>query len=79
VDATISSFTEETDPEVLSVEAARIEIVRLEWAEPFGSFLERHPSSISAEEVALLNQVEPDGVLSEGFAKRVVGGRARER
>ncbi len=75
IESTIRSFAEETSPQVLSVEPARIELVPLSGAEPFDAFAERHPSSIPAERVALLNQVAVGGVLRGAWAKRVVGGR----
>jgi len=75
IEATIRSFREETDTEILSVEPARIQLVQLSGAEPMSAFLERYPSSIPPERVALLNQVGVDGVLQEGPAKRVTGGR----
>jgi len=75
VEAAMGSFREETSASVLGVQPARIEIVRLSGAEPMSAFLERYPSTASDERVALLNQVPVDGVLREGAAKRVVGGR----
>ncbi len=75
IETTIRSFREETNAGILSVEPARIQLVQLSGAEPMSAFLERYPSSIPPERVALLNQVEVDGVLQEGPAKRVTGGR----
>lgn len=75
IEGSIRSFAEETSPAVLSVEPARIDLIRLSGAEPFDAFAERYPSSVPAERVALLNQVQPGGVLRGAYAKRVVGGR----
>ena len=75
IESTIRSFAEETSATVLSVQPARIELVRLSGAEPFDAFAERYPSSVPIERVALLNQVEPGGILRGAWAKRVVGGR----
>jgi len=71
----IRSFAPETSASVLDVQPARLEIVSLVGPEPMAAFLERYPSSAPDAEVALLNQVALDGVLREGSAKRVVGGR----
>lgn len=75
VRSTIGSFRVEADPDVLAAQPARIELVTLRGAEPFDAFIERYPSSIDPERVALLNQVAPGGTLAEGRVKRVVGGR----
>lgn len=71
----VNSFTEVTDPDVLGVQPARLSMVQLSGAEPLSAFLQRYPSSIEDQRVALINQVEVGGTLPQGLVKRVVGGR----
>ncbi len=73
--STVNSFATVTDSDVLNVQPARLNLVELAGAEPMSTFLERYPSSIEDQRVAIINQVRLDGVLPEGLAKRVVGGR----
>jgi predicted Zn-dependent protease len=75
IESTIRSFAEETSPDVLAVQPARIDLVALSGAEPFDAFAERYPSTIPVERVALLNQVDVGGILRGAYAKRVLGGR----
>lgn len=70
-----TSFGRETDPAVLDVAPARIDLVELGAAMDFTTFLARHPSSVDDERVALINQVETGGRLDPGLWKRVIGGR----
>jgi len=74
IGASLRSFERETRPEILQVEAARIRVVEVEEPLRFADFLERFPSSISAERVAILNQVREGEVLEPGLYKQVVGG-----
>ena len=71
----LASFMEETDPAILSVQPRRLEMVSLSQPLPFAQFVDRYPSTVPAEEVALINQILPSESLSaERLAKRVVGG-----
>ncbi|MDT8368849.1 MAG: M48 family metalloprotease [Longimicrobiales bacterium] len=79
VGAALRSFERETRPEMLDVEPARIRIVEVEEPLPFVRFLERYPSSIPAERVALLNQVRETEVLEPGLYKQIVGGVIPQR
>ena len=74
----VGSFAPLTDSNRLNVEARRIEIVPLERAMSFDEFTRRYPSSIDAEELAVLNQIEDASrELAAGTRmKRVVGGPA---
>lgn len=71
----IGSFEPETDQAVLQVEPARIDLVRLPRRMAVTEFYRRYPSSITVEQVALINGVEVDDVLASGLlVKRVTGG-----
>jgi predicted Zn-dependent protease len=69
------SFRRETDPQVLAVEPARIDLVRLERSLSFVDYVARYPSTVERDRVALINQVESGDRLDPGVWKRVVGGR----
>jgi predicted Zn-dependent protease len=73
--ATATSFAPLTDPTALNVQPDRISIVRLASAMSLTEFNRRYPSTISMNELALINQVEdPDAALSAGTSvKRVTG------
>jgi predicted Zn-dependent protease len=71
--ATLGSFREETDPEVLSVTPDRVEIVTLPSAMTAGEFLTRYPSVVDDEVVLSLNRVAESERLPAGSPmKRVV-------
>jgi predicted Zn-dependent protease len=71
--ATIGSFREETDPEILSVTPDRLEIVTLPSAMTAEEFLRRYPSVVDDETVLNLNRVGESERLSAGTPmKRVV-------
>jgi predicted Zn-dependent protease len=72
----IGSFRELSDPAALNVQPARVELVKLDQAMTLAEFNQRYPSTIKAEEVALINGVEgPGATLRAGqLYKRVVGG-----
>jgi len=73
--ATFTSFGELTDPAALNVQPARIELVKLAAPMTVREFHQRHPSTISLEEVALINGVQPGDTLPAGqTVKRVTGG-----
>ena len=72
----VRSFRAERDPEVLGIEPARLEIVRLPSRMTFREFTEAHPSTIEAEKLADLNRRTLDEALEAGtLVKRVTGGR----
>jgi predicted Zn-dependent protease len=68
------SFREETDLRVLAVQPDRLGLVSLDAPLPFGRFVERYPSPVTVEVIALINQIETSSILPRGLAKRVVGG-----
>jgi predicted Zn-dependent protease len=71
----IESFEPETDATVLDVEPARIDLVRLPRRMTVTEFHRRYPSSIPAEQVALINGVAMGDMLASGLLiKRVTGG-----
>lgn len=73
--AAIGSFQRETDPAVLAVEPARIDLVRLPRRMTMVEFHRRYPSSIPVEQVALINGVDVGDTLASGLlVKRVTGG-----
>lgn len=73
--SSMRSFARLTDPEALGVQPKRIEIVRLDQAMTIEQFAQRYPSTVDAQTLSLINDVEEGGVLPAGqYAKRVVGG-----
>ena len=74
--ATLASFRELTDPAVLGVQPARLELVTLDQPMTLEQFHARYPSTIPLEELATLNGLTPGETLPAGrTVKRVVGGR----
>ena len=73
---TIESFRTLTDPQMLNVQPSRIQVVRLDRAMTLDEFNRRYPSTISIEELAIINQVEgPATRLPTGTqVKRVATG-----
>lgn len=75
VSASLFSFRELTDPEVLAVEPWRIEIVRAPREMSFEEFLQEFPSTRSDDMLGTINQLDPGDRIPEGtLLKRVVGG-----
>jgi predicted Zn-dependent protease len=73
----ISSFQQMNDPSILNVQPARIEIVTVPQAMTLAEFNQKYPSSVPIEQVALINELQPDGRIAAGQqVKRVTGGRA---
>lgn len=73
--AALESFERLTDSRYLNVQPKRIEIVRLPRAMTFSEFVERYPSTIDPQTVAILNEVDDSTRLEAGRPmKRVVGG-----
>ena len=71
--STLNSFGPVRDPSVLSVQPNRIEIVRLDRAQTLAEFAQRNKSTISVEQLAVLNHVpSPSTRLDAGMlVKRV--------
>jgi predicted Zn-dependent protease len=73
---TIRSFSELNDRSKLNVQAARVELVKLNRDMTLEQFNAQYPSSIPLEQLAIINEVEdPSAVLPAGsLVKRVTGG-----
>jgi predicted Zn-dependent protease len=73
---TIRSFSQLRDQSKLNVSPARVELVKLSSQMTLEQFNSRYPSSISLQELAIINQLEdPSTPLPAGkIVKRVVGG-----
>ena len=72
----IRSFRPVTDPDVLQVEPARIEIVQIPSRMTLRQFIGRYPSTASDEQISLLNRRTLDESIAGGtLLKRVAGGR----
>jgi predicted Zn-dependent protease len=70
-----STFQSVTDPEVLNIKPARVEIVRVPSEMTLEKFHSTYPSSIPLDQVALINGLQPSSVIPAGtLIKRVVGG-----
>jgi predicted Zn-dependent protease len=71
--ATFGSFDRLTDPQALSIQPMRLDIVTLDRAMTLAEFARRYPSEVAVEELALINQAEPSARFPAGTAvKRVV-------
>ena len=72
----IASFQKETDPAVLAVKPARIQLVTPTRDMSIEEFAKTYPGPASAKELAIINQVEAGGTYKAGVqAKRVVGNK----
>jgi predicted Zn-dependent protease len=72
VDRSLQSFDTVTDPAILNVQPQRISIVQIDRDMTMREFDARYPSGIPLEQIALINQVEPEDVLRKGqLVKRV--------
>ncbi len=68
------SFDQLTDPQKLSVQPLRLQIERVGQSMTLQEFYGRNPSPVSLEELALINQMQPDTPLQAGqLIKRVTG------
>jgi predicted Zn-dependent protease len=74
---TIGSFSELRDASKINVQPARMELVKVPRQMTLEQFNSQYPSSISVEELAIINGVAgPSSVIPAGqTAKRVVGGQ----
>jgi len=72
----IRSFSELRDQSKINVSPARVELVKLNRSMSLEQFNSQYPSSISVEELAIINEIEdPTAALQAGrTVKRVVGG-----
>ena len=76
VSGSIRSFRPLNDARLLDVAPHRIEVMTVPSNMSFAQFLERYPSTVADEEVALANQMDLAGTLTRGQrVKRIVGGR----
>ena len=72
----IASFQKETDPKVLAVKPARIQLVTPGRDLSIEEFAKAYPGPASAKELAIMNQIEPGGTYKAGVqVKRVVGDK----
>jgi predicted Zn-dependent protease len=72
----LESFRSVSDPNVLGVEPARIEIVRIPSRMTLRQFIDRYPSTASDEQIAVINRRTLDESIAGGtLLKRVAGGR----
>ena len=68
-----SSALLDGDPEALSARTSRIRLIRLQEDMTVEQFAEEFPSDAPIETVAMINHVQPGGILKKGqLAKRVV-------
>ena len=71
----IGSFNTLTDPEVLNVQPARLQLVKLTQPMTLDQFNAQYPSSIAADQLALINGVDKGATMQAGQeVKRIVGG-----
>jgi predicted Zn-dependent protease len=74
IGAALTSFARETDPQILGVKAWRIDLVKPERSLSIEEFAKAYPGPVPAQELAILNQIEPGERYAAGVtAKRVVG------
>jgi predicted Zn-dependent protease len=74
VAAAMQTFRPLTDQAALSAQPWHITIVRLDRTMTPQQFAQRYPGPVSADELAIINQVDPDGrYMNQNLAKRVVG------
>src|SRR3954471_17405091 len=72
----IKSFSELKDQSKINVSPAKVELVKLSRSMTLEQFNSQYPSSISVQELAIINEIEdPAGQLQAGrTVKQVVGG-----
>ncbi|MEQ1693067.1 MAG: M48 family metalloprotease, partial [Gemmatimonas sp.] len=75
METAIRSFKALTDPSLLNVQPAKVQLVTLTEVMTGQTFAQRYPSSIAAEQVYIINGIEAATSLPRGMVvKRVVGG-----
>ncbi len=79
--ATINSFDQLRNSAALSVQPAKLELVKLSKEMTLAQFNQEYPSTASIEELAIINELEgPQSSVPRGRTlKRVVGGRTSTR
>jgi predicted Zn-dependent protease len=70
----MGSFQTLSDSGALSVQPAKLKIVRLDAPMTLAEFNSKYPSSVKPELVALINGVGSGEKIRAGYAKQVVGG-----
>jgi predicted Zn-dependent protease len=74
VHAALGSFRRVTDQQLLGVQPWRVDILRLDRTLTPTEFAQRYPGPVSAEDLALINQVDAGGrFMNRNLVKRVVG------
>ena len=74
VHAALASFRRVADQQLLGVQPWRVDIVRLDRTLTPTEFAQRYPGPVSADDIALINQVDAGGrFMNRNLAKRVVG------
>lgn len=64
---TMQGFAPLTDPQRLNVQPVRLEVITAQRTAPFSSFVpDRLPRDLTAEELAIMNQVQPDEQITAG-------------
>ncbi|MEO6222057.1 MAG: M48 family metalloprotease [Vicinamibacterales bacterium] len=75
ITGTLRSFRALTDPALINVQPARLELVTLPDAMTGLAFTQRYPSTVPAEQIYVINGIAAGTNLSRGtLLKRVVGG-----
>ena len=74
-----ASFATLTDPRLRELQPARIELIEVREPDSLRALYQRDPASVSLQEIALLNQLEPEARLARGELVKWVrgGGEAR--
>jgi len=72
VEASLDTFRRETDPSVLGVTPARVDLVSLTTSMPVTSFVQAYESTVSPETVALINHAFSNEMVGAGLVKRVI-------
>jgi predicted Zn-dependent protease len=74
VEASMQTFSRETDSRILNLQPARVRLVEVESAMTLSELYRRHGSSVSLEKTALLNDLRPDTRLVPGDLVKLVEG-----
>jgi predicted Zn-dependent protease len=70
----VASFARETDRKFLDVKAWRVQVVKPERSLTIEEFAKAYPGPVSAEELAIMNQIDPGQSYQAGVpVKRVIG------
>lgn len=75
----MGSFGELKDSSAKNVQPARLKIVQIDTPMTVEQFNARHPSTVKAETIAIINGVEKGGTIPAGYAKQVVGGVGEQK